>query len=151
MKIQRFESPYASIKDVFRDNPAPGCAILHRTKHLYSRTRNGAWIGAGSESEVFELPLAVLNSPGGCIWLNPGRCATVVYRIGGEVFGVDMSNDPIRADGFGELGYVESGGRRDLIRRPNPLLPNLAKGYYRIEWFSDADLATFTKLETELP
>lgn len=143
----QIEKPSASRK------PAPGHALLVRNNQSYARTRNGAWVGASSSETHFEIPLAVLNSPAGVDWLNPGRCSSVWLKFeDGTVLSVDGGNDPIRTFGFGDYGYIQPAAdahrdhevfRRTGISRPHPLLPNVAPTYYRCQWFSNEDLATF--------
>lgn len=123
------------------DQPAGGHALLERHTSSFTRTRNGAWVGAGGSTERFEIPLATLNSPSGCGWLNPGRCGFITVKLpDGSFLNVDGGNDPIRTSGFGELGTLRGAV---LVNRPHPLLPNLAVGYYRVEFYPTETLATF--------
>ena len=128
------------------DTPAEGHALLERHTSSFARTQNGAWIGNGGTTETFEIPLTVLNSPAGCGWLNPGRCGDVFIKLpDGSFISVSGANDPIRTNGFGELGLITytHDGRTEQVCQPHPLLPNLAPGYYRVIYFTDDIAATF--------
>jgi hypothetical protein len=141
---------YVSTKDFWKNLPETGNALLLRTTSHFRRSVNGAWLGNGSESEVFEIPVAELNSEGGVGWLTPGRCSQVSVRFDdGAYMGIDPSNDPVRGEGFGALGYVTIAGRKELISLPNSHLPNCAKGYYRVVLVSDEVLKTFEPVGTE--
>ena len=142
---------FSTSKDIWKDTPKEGHALVHRTTPHYQRTKNGAWIGAGADSETFEIPLAHLNSDGAG-WMSPGYSGLSVKTPDGNYISIDGANTPVRTSGFGELGHVKQkdqwGNESDvLINRPNKHLPNLAPAYYGVKRFTDGELATFKPLE----
>jgi len=127
-------------------------AILERTAHTYRRSVNGAWCGAGCTTDRFEIPLEKLNSPEGEAWLNPSHeCATVTFEDG-DTLSIDHMNTPCRGHGFGPLGYITvqptkfSEPRQELVSKPHSKLPNIARGYYGVKYFTDSEIATFKQL-----
>ena len=126
----------------FQDQPAPGYALLERTQDSFRRSVNGAWLDGGSASEVFEIPLEILNRGPG--WFNPGRCGHVSVKLpDGSFLSVSGANDPIRTSGFGPLGTLKIEDREEFVSGAHPLLPNLFVGYYRVAYFADSVAATF--------
>jgi hypothetical protein len=130
------------------DKPAPGHALLERLTHSYRRSINGAWMGNGCTSEMFEIPLDYLNSPEGANWLNPSHDCVLITFPDGNTLSIDTTNVPIRGYGLGDFGTIEINGKRETVTLPHPLLPNIARTYYRMRWFSNAELATFKPYES---
>lgn len=127
-------------KIIFKDKPAEGHALLSRTTDSFRRTVNGAWIAGGSRTVNFEIPLAVLNTPEGAGWLDPGSCGHLTVALpDGSFLGVS-DGTPCSRSGFGPLVRVPVGDR--LVNAPHPLLPNLAPGYYRVEYIDDETVAS---------
>lgn len=131
-------------KVIFQDKPAEGHALLSRTVDSFRRTVNGAWIAGGSRTETFEVPLATLNTPEGARWLNPGSCGHLLAALPDGSFLTVSDGTPCSRSGFGPLARVPSGDR--LVNVPHPLLPNLAPGYYRVEWLDDETVASLQTL-----
>lgn len=126
-----------------KTRPSPGHAILERTCHTYRRSVNGAWMGGTCTTQRFELPLHFLNSPMGCGWLMPSHeCVSVTFEDG-DYLSVDMMNTPCRGQGFGPLGHIG----HEFVSKPHPKLPNIARSYYGVKYFSDSEIATFKQAD----
>lgn len=125
-----------------KDTPSENTAIVELRTSSFRRSINGAWLPGGSSSKRWELPLAVLNSPNGCDWLNPGRSGFVSIKFpDGSGLWIDGGNDPVRSSSDSPLGYVPGafGQPPVLVKAIHPLLPNIFLGYYRLLYVSNPD------------